>query len=72
MITGTYPSQHGAYSLGTKLDERVHTVGEDFGQAGYRTALVVFTCDHGHFFGQHGLFAEMGKEPVPMPRVCSA
>ncbi len=40
MITGTYPSQHGAYSLGTKLDEGVHTVGEDFQQAGYRTALV--------------------------------
>jgi len=40
MITGLYPSQHGAYSLGTKLDERIHTVGEDFEQAGYRTALV--------------------------------
>lgn len=40
MITGTYPSQHGAYSLGTKLDESVHTVGEDFQNAGYRTALV--------------------------------
>lgn len=40
MITGLYPSQHGAYSLGTKLDERVHTVGEDLQQAGYRTALV--------------------------------
>jgi len=40
MITGTYPSQHGAYSLGTKLDERKHTVGEDFRAAGYRTALI--------------------------------
>jgi len=28
LITGTYPSQHGAYSLGTKLPESVHTVGE--------------------------------------------
>ncbi len=40
MITGLYPSQHGAYSLGTKLLEDVHTVGEDFQAAGYATALV--------------------------------
>jgi uncharacterized sulfatase len=40
MITGTYPSQHGAWSLGTKLLEHEHTVGEDFMAAGYRTALV--------------------------------
>jgi uncharacterized sulfatase len=40
MITGTMPSQHGAYSLGTKLDEDEHTVGEDFQTAGYRTDLV--------------------------------
>jgi uncharacterized sulfatase len=40
LITGRYPSQHGAYALGTKLDEGEHTVGEDFDAAGYRTALV--------------------------------
>ncbi len=40
IITGKYPSQHGAWSLGTKLPETEHTVGEDFMQAGYRTALV--------------------------------
>jgi arylsulfatase A-like enzyme len=40
IITGMYPSQHGAYSLGTKLPENVHTVGEDFHQNGYRTALI--------------------------------
>lgn len=40
IITGQYPSQHGAYSLGTKLDESVHTVGQDFQNAGYRTALI--------------------------------
>lgn len=39
-LTGTYPSQHGAYSLGTKLPEEVHVVGEDLKAAGYRTALV--------------------------------
>ena len=40
IITGKYPSQHGAYSLGTKLLESEHTVGEDFQAAGVRTALV--------------------------------
>ena len=40
IITGLYPSQHGAYSLGTKLPETVHTVGEDFQKNGYRTALI--------------------------------
>jgi len=40
VITGKYPSQHGAWSLGTKLPESEHTVGEDFTGAGYRTALV--------------------------------
>ena len=40
IITGKYPSQHGAWSLGTKLSEAEHTVGEDFSQAGYRTGLV--------------------------------
>lgn len=39
-ITGLYPSQHGAYSLGTKLMEDVPTVGDVFGGQGYRTALV--------------------------------
>jgi arylsulfatase A-like enzyme len=40
IITGKYPSQHGAWSLGTKLSESEHTIGEDFARAGYRTALV--------------------------------
>lgn len=40
MITGMYPSQHGAWSLGTKLMEDRHVVGEDFKQAGYKTALI--------------------------------
>ena len=30
IITGKFPRQHGAYSLGTKLMERQHTVGEDY------------------------------------------
>ncbi|HEX2988055.1 MAG TPA: sulfatase-like hydrolase/transferase, partial [Chloroflexota bacterium] len=40
IITGQYPSQHGAWSLGTKLPETAHTVGEDLQAAGYRTALI--------------------------------
>ncbi|MCL2664596.1 MAG: sulfatase-like hydrolase/transferase [Defluviitaleaceae bacterium] len=40
VITGMYPSQHGAWTLGTKLQENVHTIGEDFLNAGYKTALI--------------------------------
>ncbi len=40
IITGKYPSQHGALSLGTKLLEDEPTVGDDLQAAGYRTALV--------------------------------
>ncbi|GGA44372.1 sulfatase family protein [Paenibacillus physcomitrellae] len=40
IITGMYPSQHGAWTLGTKLLEDRHTVGEDFKQAGYQTSLI--------------------------------
>ena len=40
IITGMYPSQHGAWSLGTKLPENVPTVGEVFSSAGYYTALI--------------------------------
>lgn len=40
IITGMYPSQHGAWTLGTKLMEDVPTVNDDFQKSGYRTALV--------------------------------
>lgn len=50
LITGTYPSQHGAYALGTKLMENQHVVGDDFLAAGYRTALV----GKAHFQPLHG------------------
>lgn len=39
-ITGLYPSQHGAWSLGTKLMEDIPTLGDDFQRHGYRTALI--------------------------------
>lgn len=40
IITGMYPSQHGAWSLGTKLFEDVPTIGQMLGDAGYATSLV--------------------------------
>ena len=40
IITGKYPSQHGAWSLGTKLPETEPTIGNYLKKAGYSTALV--------------------------------
>jgi len=40
IITGMYPSQHGAWSLGTKLFEDVPVVGDAFNAAGYATSLI--------------------------------
>jgi arylsulfatase A-like enzyme len=40
IITGQYPSQHGAWALGTKLPESTRTVGDVFDAAGYDTALI--------------------------------
>ena len=40
ILTGLYPSQHGAYSLGTKLDERIPTFGEALQGAGYDVSLI--------------------------------
>lgn len=40
MITGMYPSQHGAYALGTKLDEEIPTIGDYLGKIGYDSYLV--------------------------------
>ena len=40
LITGQYPSQHGAWALGTKLPDNAHTIGDDLQEAGYRTALI--------------------------------
>lgn len=40
IVTGMYPSQHGAWTLGTKLLEDRHCVGDDFQKAGYRTSLI--------------------------------
>lgn len=40
VITGMYPSQHGAWSLGTKLPEQIPTLGDYLQKAGYQTALI--------------------------------
>lgn len=40
LITGKYPSQHGAWTLGTKLPETEKTLGEILQKEGYRTALI--------------------------------
>jgi uncharacterized sulfatase len=40
IITGMYPSLHGAWSLGTKLDENAPTVGELLKKQGYATSLI--------------------------------
>jgi arylsulfatase A-like enzyme len=40
IITGMSPSQHGAWSLGTKLSEDIPTVGDYLREAGYRSSLI--------------------------------
>ena len=40
IITGLYPSQHGAYALGTKLPENVPCIGDYISQVGYTSTLV--------------------------------
>ena len=40
IITGKMPSEHGAWSLGTKLFENVPTVGAMLSAAGYDTTLI--------------------------------
>ena len=40
IITGQYPSLHGAWTLGTHLREDAPTVGDELRKGGYYTALV--------------------------------
>jgi uncharacterized sulfatase len=40
IITGLYPSQHGAWTLGTKLPEDTLTLGDIYLKNNYRTALI--------------------------------
>ena len=61
-ITGLYPSQHGAYSLGTKLMEDIPTVGDVFLEHGFRTALV----GKAHFQPLKGTDAYPSLEAYPV------
>ncbi|MBW7457588.1 sulfatase [Paenibacillus sepulcri] len=40
ILTGKYPSQHGAWTLGTKLPEDQDTITNNLGKAGYKTGLI--------------------------------
>lgn len=40
IITGQYPSHHGAWTIGVKLPETIDTVGSMLSGAGYDTALI--------------------------------
>lgn len=40
ILTGQYPSTHGAWTLGTKLDESATTVSGVLSDAGYATSLI--------------------------------
>lgn len=40
IITGQYPSQHGSWAIGTKLDDDHQTVGGLLGEHGYDTSLL--------------------------------
>src|SRR5438105_12980187 len=40
IITGVYPSVHGAWTIGVKLPEDVPTVGAMLSESGYSTALI--------------------------------
>lgn len=62
IITGMYPSQHGAWTLGTKLLEDRHTVGEDFNKNGYQTALI----GKAHFQPLHGTDEYPSLEAYPL------
>lgn len=62
IITGRYPSQHGAYSLGTQLNEQALTVGSILSQAGYATSLI----GKAHFQQLRGNDAYPSKESYPV------
>ncbi|WP_344749474.1 sulfatase family protein [Kribbella aluminosa] len=40
LITGQYPSTHGCWTIGTKLDEERQTIGQLLGDNGYATSLI--------------------------------
>ena len=62
MITGRYPSQHGAYALGTKMPETELCIGDILNECGYETALV----GKAHFQPLHGTAEFPSCEAYPI------
>ncbi len=62
LITGKFPSQHGAWSLGTKLPETEKCVGDYLSEAGYSTFLI----GKAHFQQLQGSSAYPSLEAYPV------
>lgn len=62
IITGRYPSQHGAYALGTKMPETELCIGDVLSECGYETALV----GKAHFQPLHGTAEYPSCEAYPI------
>ncbi len=62
IITGKYPSQHGAWTLGTKLSEDQPTLGAMLREADYRTSLV----GKAHFQPLRGTAEHPSLESYPL------
>lgn len=64
LITGQYPSEHGAWSLGTKLPEDAETIGDLFQAQGYDSSLI----GKAHFQPLLGTEEFPSKESYPLLR----
>ncbi len=62
IITGQYPSRHGAWSLGAKLPETTPTIGDHLMTQGFQTALV----GKAHFQPLHGTGEFPSLESYPI------
>jgi len=64
IITGQYPSQHGCWTIGVKLDEAIPTVGDYLQQQGYDTTLI----GKAHFQPLASTEDQMSLEAMPTLR----
>lgn len=64
LITGQYPSTHGAWSLGTKLEETRPTIGATLQSVGYDCALI----GKAHFQPLRSTAAHISLESYPILR----
>lgn len=59
------------YGMVSLMDQQIGRVLEAVDRLGIaERTLVVFTSDHGHFLGQHGLIAKGPRASRPMRPVC--